>query len=249
MANYPTGITIRNDHYRSYKWLKHSPGNNSSLANNQVPDVVRDGAGALWFATSNGISLLQPAVGRWRSFLSHSDGLQDGGTHLFLTLCAVSPGVLCAGGYASGLYRIEKKTGRVEYFPPPLKHRGVQTSITMTSAKIPEEVYGQGGATISNVLIPMTAQYACTLSRAPSPPYWRRLRNVCGSLPAWCCTCWTGTGGPADISPFQSRRFMSRHCTRHRTGSCISAPAGRDFSSMTAWRTGSSANTRPRTAP
>lgn len=58
-----------------------------------------------------------------------------------------------------------------------------------------------------------------------------------------------GHGGPADISPFQSRRFMSMHCTRHRTGSCISAPAGRDFSSMTAWRTGSSANTRPRTAP
>ena len=69
-------------------------------------------------ATSNWISLLQPAVGRWRSFLSRSDGIQDGGNHIFLTLCEVSPGVICAGGYASGLYRIEKKTGRVEYFPP-----------------------------------------------------------------------------------------------------------------------------------
>ena len=65
----------------------------------------------------------------------------------------------------------------------------------MTSEKIPEDVYGQGAATISNVSIPMTAQYACTRSRAPSPPYWRRIRNGCGSVPAWGCTCLTGTGG------------------------------------------------------
>lgn len=249
LANYPAGVTIRNNRYQSYEWFRHSPGNSRSLVNDQVHDVIEDSEGDLWFATSNGISLLQPAVGRWRSFLSRSDGIQDGGNHIFLTLCEVSPGVICAGGYASGLYRIEKKTGRVNTFPPPLQQRGVQTSISMTSEKIPEDVYGQGAATISNVSIPMTAQYACTRSRAPSPPYWRRLRNGCGSVPAWGCTCLTGTGGPADISPFQSRRFMSMHCTRHRTGSCISAPAGRDFSSMTAWRTGSSANTRPRTAP
>lgn len=249
LANYPAGVTIRNNRYQSYEWFRHSPGNSRSLVNDQVHDVIEDSEGDLWFATSNGISLLQPAVGRWRSFLSRSDGIQDGGNHIFLTLCEVSPGVICAGGYASGLYRIEKKTGRVEYFPPPLQQRGVQTSISMTSEKILEDVYGQGAATISNVSIPMTAQYACTRSRAPSPPYWRRLRNGCGSVPAWGCTCLTGTGGPADISHFQSRRFMSMHCTRHRTGSCISAPAGRDFSSMTAWRTGSSANTRPRTAP
>lgn len=249
LANYPAGVTIRNNRYQSYEWFRHSPGNSRSLVNDQVHDVIEDSEGDLWFATSNGISLLQPAVGRWRSFLSRSDGIQDGGNHIFLTLCEVSPGVICAGGYASGLYRIEKKTERVEYFPPSFAAEGVQTSISMTSEKILEDVYGQGAATISNVSIPMTAQYACTRSRAPSPPYWRRLRNGCGSVPAWGCTCLTGTGGPADISHFQSRRFMSMHCTRHRTGSCISAPAGRDFSSMTAWRTGSSANTRPRTAP
>lgn len=144
LANYPAGVTIRNNRYQSYEWFRHSPGNSRSLVNDQVHDVIEDSEGDLWFATSNGISLLQPAVGRWRSFLSRSDGIQDGGNHIFLTLCEVSPGVICAGGYASGLYRIEKKTGRVEYFPPPLQQRGVQTSISMTSEKIPEDVYGQG---------------------------------------------------------------------------------------------------------
>ena len=118
LANYPAGVTIRNNRYQSYEWFRHSPGNSQSLVNDQVHDVIEDSEGDLWFATSNGISLLQPAVGRWRSFLSRSDGIQDGGNHIFLTLCEVSPGVICAGGYASGLYRIEKKTERVEYFPP-----------------------------------------------------------------------------------------------------------------------------------
>lgn len=124
LANYPAGVTIRNNRYQSYEWFRHSPGNSRSLVNDQVHDVIEDSEGDLWFATSNGISLLQPAVGRWRSFLSRSDGIQDGGNHIFLTLCEVSPGVICAGGYASGLYRIEKKTGRVEYFPPSFAAEG-----------------------------------------------------------------------------------------------------------------------------
>lgn len=124
LANYPAGVTIRNNRYQSYEWFRHSPGNSRSLVNDQVHDVIEDSEGDLWFATSNGISLLQPAVGRWRSFLSRSDGIQDGGNHIFLTLCEVSPGVICAGGYASGLYRIEKKTERVEYFPPSFAAEG-----------------------------------------------------------------------------------------------------------------------------
>ena len=118
MANYPIGITIRNDRYRSYKWLKHSPGNNSSLANNQVHDVVRDGEGDLWFATSNGISLLHSATGQWTSFLSSSEHLKGDDNNIFLSLCEVLPGIIWAGGYTSGIYRIDKKKGMVEYISP-----------------------------------------------------------------------------------------------------------------------------------
>ncbi|MBS5412488.1 MAG: response regulator [Bacteroides thetaiotaomicron] len=118
MANYPTGVTIRNDRYRSYKWLKHSPGNNSSLVNNQVHDVIRDSEGDLWFATSNGISMLQGATGQWTSFLTNSERLADDDNHIFLTLCEVSPGIVWAGGYTSGIYTINKKKGIVGYISP-----------------------------------------------------------------------------------------------------------------------------------
>lgn len=91
LANYPTGITIRNNRYQSYDLIKHSLGNNRSLVNDQVHDVMEDSDGDLWFATSNGISLYQTKTKEWRSFLSSFDPILEDGNHIFLALCEVSP--------------------------------------------------------------------------------------------------------------------------------------------------------------
>lgn len=111
LANYPTGITIRNNRYGSYDLIKHSIGNNLSLVNDQVHDVMEDSDGDLWFATSNGISLYQTDTKEWRSFLSSFDPVPDNENHIFLALCEVSPGVIWVGGFMSGICKIEKKKG------------------------------------------------------------------------------------------------------------------------------------------
>ena len=111
LANYPTGITIRNNRYGSYDLIKHSIGNNLSLVNDQVHDVMEDSDGDLWFATSNGISLYQTDTKEWRSFLSSFDPVPDNENHIFLALCEVSPGVIWAGGFMPGICKIEKKKG------------------------------------------------------------------------------------------------------------------------------------------
>ena len=119
LANYPTGITIRNNRYGSYDLIKHSIGNNRSLVNDQVHDVMEDSDGDLWFATSNGISLYQTATKEWRSFFSSFDSVPDDENHIFLSLCEVSPGVIWAGGFTSGIYKIEKrKEFKVSYISP-----------------------------------------------------------------------------------------------------------------------------------
>mgnify|MGYP002508105899 CR=1 FL=1 len=51
LANYPTGITVRNNRYGSYDLIRHSLGNSRSLVNDQVHDVLEDSDGDLWFAT------------------------------------------------------------------------------------------------------------------------------------------------------------------------------------------------------
>ena len=40
--------------------------------------------------------------------------------HIFITLCEVSPGIIWAGGYTSGIYKINKADLSVEYFSPYL---------------------------------------------------------------------------------------------------------------------------------
>ena len=51
MANYPIGITIQNNRYPSYKWIKHSVGNKQSLINDQVNSIIEDSEGDLWYGT------------------------------------------------------------------------------------------------------------------------------------------------------------------------------------------------------
>lgn len=114
LSNYPTGITVRNNQYTNYNWIKHSIGNRQSLVNNQVNSIIEDSDGDLWFGTSNGISLYDSKQKQWRSFLSSfNHGLKD-----HITLCEVSPGIIWAGGYASGIFQITKKNGNIEYLTP-----------------------------------------------------------------------------------------------------------------------------------
>lgn len=123
LANYPIGVTVQNNRYSSYKWIKHSIGNKQSLINDQVNAIIEDSDGDLWFATNNGISFFDSKTGQWRSVLSSFEKSQENKSHIFLTLCEVAPGTIWAGGYSSGAYQIDKKTFNVSYFMPPLYTR------------------------------------------------------------------------------------------------------------------------------
>lgn len=120
LANYFEGITVVDNRYKNYDWIKHSIGNHQSLVNDQVHAVIEDCEGDLWFGTSNGISLYNRKTKKWHSFLSSVDRHLKDKNHIFVTLCEVSPGVIWAGGYTSGIYKINKQNLSVEYFSPYL---------------------------------------------------------------------------------------------------------------------------------
>ena len=96
MANYPIGITVRNNRYNDYKWIKHSIGNKQSLINDQVNAIIEDGEGDLWFATNNGISLYEHRTKQWHSFLSVFNTDHKNQSHTFISLCEISPGSIRA---------------------------------------------------------------------------------------------------------------------------------------------------------
>lgn len=120
IANYPFGITVRNNRYTSYKWIKHSIGNPQSLVNDQVNDIIEDHDGDLWFATNNGVSLYDEKQHTWHSFLSEANKPSLNKSHTFMSICEVSPGIIWVGGYNSGIYEINKRTKKVDYFSPSL---------------------------------------------------------------------------------------------------------------------------------
>lgn len=119
LVNSSGGITIRDNRYIGYKWIKHSINNPHSLINNQVYDIIEDHEGDLWFATSNGISLYNSRTGEWHSFLS-SINSKSGNNYMIMTLCEISPSVIWVGGYTSGIYQINKRTLSVEFISPVL---------------------------------------------------------------------------------------------------------------------------------
>lgn len=118
IANYPIGITILNNSFPKYEWIKHAIGNENSLINDQVNAVIEDSDGDLWFATNNGISYLNIKNKIWTNFSSSFSSTSQGKTHIYITLCEIRPGVIWAGGYASGVYEIDKKTLKTKSFTP-----------------------------------------------------------------------------------------------------------------------------------
>ena len=100
-------------------WMANYPiGNKQSLINDQVNAIIEDHEGDLWFATNNGISLYSTKNKQWHSFLSVFDNGSVTKNHVFISLCEVSPGIIWAGGYSSGIYQINKKQMSVGFFTP-----------------------------------------------------------------------------------------------------------------------------------
>ena len=124
MANHPIGITVRNNQYSSYQWIKHSIGNRQSIINDQVNAIVEDHDGDLWFATNNGISLYTTKDKRWHSILSVFDERNLTKNHVFISLYEVEPGIIWAGGYSSGIYQIDKKRMKADFFIPSASGNG-----------------------------------------------------------------------------------------------------------------------------
>ena len=112
---YPTGITVYTDKYQPYTWIRHSEGNGNSLVDNRINAILTDSEGDVWYATSNGISCYRRSAKTWKNFLSAYTNDTGNDNHIFTSLCEYKPGVILAGGYMSGIYRIDKHSGKSDY--------------------------------------------------------------------------------------------------------------------------------------
>ena len=92
--------------------------NFQSLASNQVTHIIEDSDGDIWVATSNGIGCYHTRTGQWTTLLSSQEEGRQDQNYVYISLCESTPGTILVGGYMSGMYRINKKDMRPQYFSP-----------------------------------------------------------------------------------------------------------------------------------
>ena len=88
--------------------ITHLTNNANSLVNNDVNGIIEDSDGKIWFATNNGISCWDVASDQWKHF--YYNKLKQ--AQVFLALCEDDQGRIWAGSYSSGIYVLDRKTGR-----------------------------------------------------------------------------------------------------------------------------------------
>ncbi|MDU1892512.1 MAG: two-component regulator propeller domain-containing protein [Dysgonomonas sp.] len=80
--------------------LAHERGNSQSLANNNVDDIEENSNGDLWFATNDGISILNTFSHTWSHWLKGN---------VIITLCKGENGTVWAGTYGDGIYLLNSQ--------------------------------------------------------------------------------------------------------------------------------------------
>lgn len=108
ICTYSGGVSFFDQESPLIKQYSHQINNSNSLVNNDVNDVLEDEEGKLWFATNNGLSSLNPESGRWNTY--YQDTKEN--AQVFTILCEDESGRIWAGTYSSGVYLLDKRTGR-----------------------------------------------------------------------------------------------------------------------------------------
>ena len=118
MAVFPISITMYSDEYPSYQWIQNFYKQSNSSASNQITNILEDSDGDLWITTTNGVGYYNTRTQQWKSLLSSHENDWQEQNHVFISLCETSPGTIAIGGYMSGVYFINKKDMRPQYFSP-----------------------------------------------------------------------------------------------------------------------------------
>jgi signal transduction histidine kinase/DNA-binding response OmpR family regulator/ligand-binding sensor domain-containing protein len=109
VCTYSGGLSFRDMTSSPVTQLVHEVNNSNSLINNNVNQIIEDSEGNIWFATANGISRLNVGADNWDTFLHNN--LSE--AQAFLSLCEDDRKRIWAGTYSSGVYVIDKLSGRL----------------------------------------------------------------------------------------------------------------------------------------
>lgn len=107
MATYSDGVNILDFSRQGFQIIRHEKNNPNSLPKDIVSGILEDNSGNLWFASNNGVSLLNNRTGEWKHFLSGRN---------VLTVYQDSRGKIWVGTHSSGVYQINEHGRILKHF-------------------------------------------------------------------------------------------------------------------------------------
>ena len=108
ICTYSGGVSYFDQAISTVTEITHIVNNPNSLVNNDVNGVLEDSDGNIWFATNNGVSYWNVSTNRWKSFYHN----EKEHAQVFHDLCEDDQGRIWAGSYSSGVYLIDRKSGK-----------------------------------------------------------------------------------------------------------------------------------------
>jgi signal transduction histidine kinase/CheY-like chemotaxis protein/ligand-binding sensor domain-containing protein/AraC-like DNA-binding protein len=108
ISTYTGGVSYFDQATPIIEQITHQVNQYNSLISNDVNSMLEDSKGNLWFATNNGISFWNVSTNQWRHFYVN----EKAQAQVFLTLFEDARGRIWAGSYASGVYILDRDSGR-----------------------------------------------------------------------------------------------------------------------------------------
>ncbi|WP_303919523.1 response regulator [Draconibacterium sediminis] len=118
ICTYSGGVSFFDQANSIVAKIDHVPNSPNSLVNDDVNCIFEDTDGNLWFATNNGISRWDVRTNQWKSFYHN----KKEHAQVFHDLCEDNIGQIWAGTYSSGVYVLDRKSGK------ELKHYSFEES-------------------------------------------------------------------------------------------------------------------------
>lgn len=139
VATYTAGVTLLRSNLKSCTELTIPYSDTEDGAVNQIYAILEDRDGDIWYATNKGVAIYYTKQRRWKHFLQQKN--------TFLALAESENGDIYAGGYATGMYKIDKR-------------RGVAIPITTDKSNSPDCIYSltfdsEGDLFVGRLVLPM----------------------------------------------------------------------------------------------
>lgn len=108
ISTYTGGVSYFDQAKPIIEQITHQVNQYNSLISNDVNSILEDTKGNLWFATNNGISFWSVSTNQWKHFYVN----EKAQAQVFLTLYEDDRGRIWAGSFASGVYILDRDSGR-----------------------------------------------------------------------------------------------------------------------------------------